>query len=99
MRLQALELLERFGRNAWLVGNDTLEGLLGEVERELVGCREGVERVCRERKGVQEGGRGELEEGERAWREGVGRVVETEVEVGVLEGRWRGVLRREGGVS
>ena len=70
-RLQTLELLEGFGKNAWLVGNSQLEDVLREVERELVGTREEVEGVNRERKGAQEGRKGELEGLEQAWRAGV----------------------------
>jgi pre-mRNA-splicing factor SPF27 len=95
-RLQALELLDQFGKNAWLVANSQLEDMLREVEKELVETRGSVEGVNRERKGVQEGGRGQLEGGERLWREGVGRVVETEVAVGEVEGRWREGLRGKG---
>ncbi|KAL9129792.1 MAG: hypothetical protein Q9175_007194, partial [Cornicularia normoerica] len=35
LRLQGLELLERFGKNAWLVANDQLESILRGVEKEL----------------------------------------------------------------
>jgi len=92
-RLQALDLLEQFGKNAWLVANSQLEDMLREVERELADCRGSVEAVNRERKGAQERGRGALEGNERAWREGVGRVVETDVAVAEVEGRWREKLR------
>ena len=57
------------------------------LERELVGVREEVEAVNRTRKEGQERGRGELEGGEGAWREGVRGVVEVGVAVrGVEEG-------------
>lgn len=78
------------------MGNSQLEDLLRGVEKELVEAREAVEGVNRERKGAQEGRRGEMEGLERGWRKGVGRVVEVEVEVGRVEERRRGVLR-EGG--
>ncbi|KAL8916194.1 MAG: hypothetical protein Q9208_008646 [Pyrenodesmia sp. 3 TL-2023] len=95
-RGQRLALLNEFGKNAWLVGNAQLEEVLKGVERELVETREAVEGVNRERKGRQEGARGELEGLERGWRQGIGRVVEVEVEVGRVEERRREVLR-EGG--
>lgn len=95
-RGQHLELLNQFGKNAWLVGNAQLEGILEGVERELVDVRGKVEDLNRGRKAAQEAGRGEMEGLERGWREGVGRVVEVEVEIGRLEGRRREVLR-EGG--
>lgn len=64
----------------------------------MVDVRGEVEGVNRGRKAAQEAGRGEVEGLEGAWKEGVGRVVEVEVEVGRLEGRRRGILR-EGGRS
>ncbi|MCJ1273869.1 hypothetical protein MMC21_001662 [Puttea exsequens] len=95
-RLQALELLEQYGKNAWLVGNAQLEDVLRGVEREVVECRGRVEEVNRERRGAQEGGKGRLEGGERVWREEVGRALEAEVAAGEVEAEWRRVLR-EGG--
>ncbi|KAL2051962.1 hypothetical protein ABVK25_007877 [Lepraria finkii] len=55
LRLQALELLEKFGKNAWLIGNSQLEDILRDMEKELVETRGRVEGVNRERKGAQEG--------------------------------------------
>ena len=96
-RTQALELLEQFGKNAWLVGNSQLEGVLGGVERELVGVREEVEGVNRGRREGQEVGRGGLEGGEREWRGGVGGVVRAGVAVRGVEEEVRGALRKGGG--
>lgn len=93
--MQALELLEEFGKNAWLVGNAQLEDVLRGVERELVEVREKTEEVNRERKGVQEGGRAGLEGGEREWREVVGRVLEVQVGIAEKEREWRERLRGE----
>ena len=93
LRLQALELLEHFGKNAWLVANDQLETILREVEKELVETREATTEVNRERKRAQEGRRGELEGGERTWREAVGSLVEVQVATAQVEGRWREKLR------
>ncbi|KAL8970021.1 MAG: hypothetical protein Q9197_004035, partial [Variospora fuerteventurae] len=92
-RLQNLALLDQFGKNAWLVGNGQLEDLLREVEKELVEVRESVEAVNRARKERQEAGRGEMEGLDQAWRVGVGRVVEVEVEIANLEERRRRMLR------
>lgn len=96
LRLQALELLEQFGKNAWLVANDQLESILRKVEKELVETREATTEVNRERKRAQEGRRGELEGDERAWRQGVGGLVEVQVATGELERRWRERLRGSG---
>lgn len=96
-RLEALELLESFGKNAWLVGNSQLEDILRDVERELVEAKEGVEAVNRERKQAQEGSKGELEGGERAWRDGVRGTIEASVAVRGLEDRIRETLREQAG--
>lgn len=93
LRLQALELLEEFGKNAWLVANDQLESILRQVEKELVETREATTEVNRERKRVQEGRKWELEGGERAWRQGVGGLVEVQVATGEVERKWRERLR------
>lgn len=84
-RLQNLSLLDEFGKNAWIVGNARLEDILRGVEGELVKTREEVERVNRERKVFQERGRREMEGLERSWKEGVGRAVEVEAAVKMVE--------------
>ncbi|KAL2045222.1 hypothetical protein N7G274_002305 [Stereocaulon virgatum] len=96
MRLQALALLERFGKNAWLVGNSQLEDILRDVERELVQCRGRVEGINRERKAAQERGRGVLEGAEREWRSGVAEVVEVLGAVAGVERECRVELGKRG---
>ncbi len=78
-RLTNLSLLERFGKNAWLIGNSQLEDLLRALERELVDTRGRIEDVHRARKTTQEAGRAEMETLEQTWREGIGKVLETEI--------------------
>lgn len=72
------------GKNAWLIGNAQLEEYLLALEREVVGVREGIEGVNRERKEMQVGdeiGSGKVGEGmevrrlEEEWRSGVGGLV------------------------
>ncbi|KAL8713986.1 MAG: hypothetical protein Q9220_002132 [cf. Caloplaca sp. 1 TL-2023] len=98
LRSQQLALLDTYGKNSWLMSNSQLESLLESVERELQGTQESVKDVNRERKRVQEAGRGEMEGLEGGWRGGVGRVVEGEVAVMGLEDERRGRLR-EGAVG
>jgi pre-mRNA-splicing factor SPF27 len=71
-----LALLETYGKNAWLVGNCQLEGLLKGLEVEIEAARVELEGVERERRERQAGLQGELEGLERGWREGVGRLIE-----------------------
>ncbi|KAL8783409.1 MAG: hypothetical protein Q9195_009398, partial [Heterodermia aff. obscurata] len=99
-RQQTLELLERFGKNSWLVHNRVLEDELRAVEQELVRCREETQGVNRGRKALQTGRKGEVEGLEAEWRRGVGRVVDVGVGLGEVERERVGVLRegvREGG--
>ncbi|KAL8832354.1 MAG: hypothetical protein Q9191_000310 [Dirinaria sp. TL-2023a] len=77
LSLQAQE----FGKNAWLVHNSQLEDILRAVEKEVVEAREQVEGVNRERKGMQEARRVDVEGLGQRWREGVRAVVECQVAV------------------
>jgi pre-mRNA-splicing factor SPF27 len=71
-----LALLETYGKNAWLVGNSQLEGLLKGLEVEIEAARIELEGVERERRDKQAGVQGEVESLERGWREGVGKLIE-----------------------
>ena len=84
-RQQALELLERFGKNAWLVHNSQLEDILRALEKEYVETKEAVERTNKERKAMQVGREGEVKALEREWKEGVGRCLEIEVALREME--------------
>ncbi|KAF2234332.1 hypothetical protein EV356DRAFT_515228 [Viridothelium virens] len=86
-----LNLLQRYGANAYLISNHYLEAMLREVEGELARCREEVEGVEGRRRGVQEGRKGEAEGLEEGWRKGVGRMLEVEA---AAEGLKEEILRR-----
>ncbi|KAK8190174.1 Pre-mRNA-splicing factor SPF27 [Phyllosticta capitalensis] len=90
-RLTNLSLLERFGKNAWLVSNSQLEAELRAVEAELAAAKNQVEAVEAARRDKQAGVKGEMDVLEATWREGVARVVRTEAAV---EGIRRAVLER-----
>jgi pre-mRNA-splicing factor SPF27 len=93
--LANLELLDQFGKNAWLVGNSQLEDVLRSLEKDVVATQGRVDEVNKARKAAQEGVRGEMESLEQSWKKGIGRVVEVEV---AAEGVRREVLetRRRG---
>lgn len=78
-RLTQLGLLEKFGKNAWLVGNSQLEDILKGIEAELAEVRKQHEEVETLRRSQQESVRGEVTTLEETWKKGVGRVLETEV--------------------
>lgn len=91
-RLTNLGLLETYGKNAWLVGNDQLEALLKDAERAVSEAKAEVEGVENERRGMQGSRAGELGALEQSWRVGVGRMLEVEV---AAEGLRREILERQ----
>ncbi|KAK6336536.1 hypothetical protein TWF696_002086 [Orbilia brochopaga] len=78
-RVTNLTLLSSFGANSWLVGNAQMEGVLGQLEREVVALKEETEVTNRERKRRQVEVQEEMERLERRWKDGVGKVLEIEV--------------------
>ncbi|CBY01308.1 similar to BCAS2 family protein [Plenodomus lingam JN3] len=84
-RLTQLGLLEKFGKNAWLVGNSQLEDVLKGIEAELAQVREWQEQVEAYRRSQQEAVLGEIKTLEETWKKGVGRVLETEVAAEALK--------------
>ncbi|KAF2030252.1 hypothetical protein EK21DRAFT_65912 [Setomelanomma holmii] len=90
-RLTQLGLLEKFGKNAWLVGNSQLEDILKGIEAELADVRKQQEEVESMRRSHQESVHGEIQTLEGTWKKGVGRVLETEV---AAEGLKQQILER-----
>jgi pre-mRNA-splicing factor SPF27 len=90
-RLTQLGLLEKFGKNAWLVGNAQLEDILKGLEAELVDLKKQHEEVEMARRSQQESVHGEITTLEETWKRGVGRVLEVEVAV---EGLKQQILER-----
>jgi pre-mRNA-splicing factor SPF27 len=78
-RLTQLGLLEKFGKNAWLVGNSQSEDVLKGIEAELVEIRKQLEETETLRRSQQDAVSGEIKTLEETWKKGVGRVLETEV--------------------
>lgn len=78
-RLTQLGLLEKFGKNAWLVGNSQLEDILKGIEAELADLRKQQEEAEMLRQSQQNNASGEIKTLEETWKKGVGRVLETEV--------------------
>ncbi|KAI0844676.1 Pre-mRNA-splicing factor SPF27 [Daldinia vernicosa] len=89
-----LQLLDNFGKNAWLVGNWQLEAELRDLERELDATKKEIDVVNIQRKRVQDEVGGELKGLDEAWRRGVGKVLETEI---ATEGLRQQVLERQRG--
>jgi pre-mRNA-splicing factor SPF27 len=79
--------LEKFGKNAWLVGNAQFEDILKAIEGELADVRRQQEDVEGLRRMQQESVKGEITTLEDTWKRGVGRVLETEVAAEGLKGQ------------
>ncbi|KAF2683057.1 hypothetical protein K458DRAFT_390335 [Lentithecium fluviatile CBS 122367] len=84
-RLTELGLLEKFGKNSWLVGNSQLEDILKVIEAELADVRRQQDEVEGTRRSQQESVHGEITTLEETWKRGVGRVLETEVAAEALK--------------
>ncbi|KAK7941141.1 breast carcinoma amplified sequence 2 [Apiospora aurea] len=76
-----LGLLDRYGKNAWLVGNWQAEADLAGLERDLAAVKRDIELVNHSRRQMQTEVGEELRGLDATWRRGVGRVLETEVAV------------------
>lgn len=74
-----ISLLEHYGKNAWLIGNAQLETLQTQLETELSSLKSRVEDVNRSRKSIQDDSKGELLALEDTWRQGIGRIIETQI--------------------
>lgn len=92
-----LGLLEKYGKNMWLVGNSQLEDILKALEVELAETKVQFEASEEARRANQRQVRGEVEILEDTWKKGVGRLLETQVAAEALK---REILtrRREGAV-
>ncbi|KAI0183358.1 Pre-mRNA-splicing factor SPF27 [Xylaria flabelliformis] len=74
-----LQLLDTYGKNAWLVGNWQTEAELAALERDLAATKREIDIVNIGRRRLQDEVGEELRGLEDNWRKGVGRVLETEV--------------------
>lgn len=78
-RQMNITLLEELGRNAWLIGNSQLEDVQRRLENELTAVKSQSESINRSRKALQEDSRGELLGLEETWKQGIGKIIETQV--------------------
>ncbi|TFB05987.1 Pre-mRNA-splicing factor SPF27 [Trichoderma ghanense] len=92
-RAQNLALLDAHGRNAWLLSNYHLEAELRSLERDLAATKRDIDLVNAARAARQTDVKAEMQGLEQNWREGVGRVLETEIAVQELREQIRHELR------
>ncbi|KAI0538802.1 Pre-mRNA-splicing factor SPF27 [Xylaria digitata] len=74
-----LQLLDAYGKNAWLVGNWQTEADLAALERDLAATKKEIDIVNIQRRRLQDEVGEELKGLEETWKKGVGRVLETEI--------------------
>ncbi|KAL2757879.1 hypothetical protein ACRALDRAFT_2092429, partial [Sodiomyces alcalophilus JCM 7366] len=93
-RLQNLHLLDKWGRNAWLLGNYALETELRALEKDLAHAKAQIDVLNIARRRAQDDAAGEMASLADAWRRGVSRVLETEVAVENLRAEVRAEMDR-----
>ena len=80
-----LNLLERFGKNAWLISNSQVEDELKMLERELADVQTEAQHIQDERTSRQSTIKAEFEGLEEAWRSSLSKSVEAEIAVAGLQ--------------
>lgn len=74
-----ISLLEEYGKNAWLVGNSHLDDVQKRLDSELATVKAQAENINRMRRAAQEDSRGELLGLGDTWKQGISRIVETQL--------------------
>ena len=82
-----IELLEDYGKNAWLIGNSQLEDVQRRLEIELTTVKSRSENTNKSRKALQEDSQGELLGLAETWKHGIGKIIETQVATDALRQR------------
>jgi len=78
-RTTNLQLLDEFGKNAWLVSNSQAEEILQDLERALARVKAETDELNKARKAAQEAHKGELLGLQDTWKRGVGQILEIQV--------------------
>ncbi|RWA04650.1 hypothetical protein EKO27_g10453 [Xylaria grammica] len=94
-----LQLLDAYGKNAWLVGNWQAEADLAALERDLAATKKEIDVVNIQRRRLQDEAGNELRGLEETWKKGVGRVLETEVATEALRQQVLEKQRAGGGIN
>ncbi|KAK1654343.1 Pre-mRNA-splicing factor SPF27 [Colletotrichum phormii] len=96
-RAQNLNLLDKWGKNAWLIGNWGLENELKGFERDLAETKRLIDVLTVTRRRQQEEVAAEMKGLEENWKKGVGRTLETEIAVEQLRREVLEEMRVKGG--
>ncbi|KAK5942793.1 hypothetical protein PMZ80_005359 [Knufia obscura] len=80
-----IALLEEYGKNAWLIGNSHLDDIQKRLDSELASLKTQTEDTNRKRKAAQEDSKGELLGLEETWKQGISRIIETQLATDQLQ--------------
>lgn len=80
-RLENLSMLEEYGKNQWLVGNDELDQTVSQLEAAVREERAALELTQQERRTRQENSKVTMEYLEKRWVEGIRNVVDVNIAV------------------
>ncbi|KAK1983257.1 breast carcinoma amplified sequence 2 [Colletotrichum cereale] len=80
-RAQNLKLLDKWGKNAWLIGNWELENELKALEHDLAETKRLIDVLTVARRRQQEEVAAEMKGLEETWKKGIGRTLETEIAI------------------
>lgn len=94
-RNQNLQLLERGGKNAWLLSNYHIEADLKALESELAATKREMDLVNAARATRQNEVKAEMQGLEENWKTRVGKVLETEIAVEELRQQIRDELKNQ----
>lgn len=94
-RNQNLQLLDRAGKNAWLLSNYHIEADLKTLEAELAATKREIDLVNAARATRQNDVKAEMQGLEENWKAKVGKVLETEIAVEELRQQVRDELRNQ----
>lgn len=86
-----LGMLEKYGKNSWLISNSQLEHILKQLEVELADTKKQLEEEEAVRRTQQEAVAGEMVGLQDGWKKGIGKLLETELAV---EGLRQQILER-----
>lgn len=74
-----IALLEEHGKNAWLISNSHLDDIQKRLDSELANVKSQSEDINRARKAAQEDSKGELLGLDETWKQGISRIIETQL--------------------
>lgn len=84
-----IALLEEYGKNSWLIGNSHLDDLQRRLDNELESVKARSEETNVARKALQEDARGELLGLTDTWKQGIDKIIQTQLATDALNRDFR----------